>query len=201
MRSTIVPVLLAAVIAGGCDRQSPPDPQGNLAAAQTADEVPPPSPDEAAGAAPAAAAIKTFDRSRKGEAAPTFGFQDPDGKPTTLAVFRGKPTLVNLWATWCAPCVKELPTLDALAARDGARINVVAISQDLDKAKLDGFWAKGGYRALRSSHDPALAFSTGLGATLPTTILYDTRGREVWRYTGDLDWSGDAAAKAIAEGA
>ena len=59
---------------------------------------------------------KGVDRSRKGKAAPATVFKDPDGKDVSVAAFKGKPVLVNLWATWCAPCVKELPTIEALAA-------------------------------------------------------------------------------------
>ena len=55
----------------------------------------------------------SFDRSHKGEAAPAYGFADPTGKQTTLAAYKGTPVLLNLWATWCAPCVAEMPTLDA----------------------------------------------------------------------------------------
>ena len=58
---------------------------------------------------------KGVDRALKGKAAPDVVFKDPDGGETSLAEFSGKPVLVNLWATWCAPCVKELPTLDQLS--------------------------------------------------------------------------------------
>ncbi len=200
MRSTIVPVLAAALVAGGCDRQSTQTPQGEATAAASTDEVPSPPPDEAGGSA-ARPAIGSFDRSHAGEAAPRFGFADPSGKPTSLAAFRGKPVLVNLWATWCAPCVKEMPTLDALAAREGAKLRVVALSQDLDAIKMATFWQKGGYRALKPYRDAQLAFSTGLGANLPTTILYDSSGKEVWRLSGDFDWASDAAKTAIDEAA
>src|SRR4051812_37816274 len=80
--------------------------------------------------APAAQAgpVKGADRSHKGTPAPDATFNDPDGNQTSLAEFSGNPVLVNLWATWCAPCVKELPTLDRLS---GAKhIAVVAVSQD-----------------------------------------------------------------------
>src|SRR4051794_30184093 len=75
---------------------------------------------------------KGVDRSHKGSPAPAAEFGTPDGKPISLAKFRGVPVLVNVWATWCAPCVKELPTLDKLAAahRIDAALGVVAISED-----------------------------------------------------------------------
>jgi thiol-disulfide isomerase/thioredoxin len=140
------------------------------------------------------------DRSHAGEAAPGFAIRSLAGKPGTLADFAGKPVLLNLWATWCAPCVKEMPTLDALAARKGDALRVVALSQDLEGAeKVRPFLAKGGYRHFETWLDPDLAFSVGLGANLPTTILYDAAGKEVWRVTGALDWAGPEAAGLIAE--
>lgn len=191
-------LLLAPLVIGGCDRQSPPAEQAtaNVAAPSPDEAV---SPDEATGteAAPAAGAI---DRSHKGDAAPDVSFLDPAGKPVTLAAFRGHPVLVNLWATWCGPCVKEMPTLDALAA-SGA-IKVIAVSQDLDgAAKVTPFFKAHGFKALQPYLDPKLALSTALGANLPTTILYDAQGHEVWRETGGYDWSGDAARKLIADAA
>lgn len=197
MRSTIVPVLLAALIAGGCDRQSPPPPQGNAAESNVAvsDEVPPPSPDEATGSAPRAA-VGSFDKTHAGTAAPDFPFTDPAGKTVTLASFKGTPVLVNLWATWCAPCIKEMPTLDALAkAQPG--VKVLAISQDMEAAKMTAFWQKGGYTAIQPYHDAKLAFSTGMAATLPTTILYDAAGKEVWRVTGPREWADAETIAAI----
>ncbi|HWK36630.1 TlpA disulfide reductase family protein [Sphingomonas sp.] len=172
--------------------------QGNESANVAAgDEVPPPSPDEALASGPAAKP-GSFDTSHRGEAAPDFAFQDPAGKSVTLAAYRGTPVLLNLWATWCAPCIKEMPSLDALAVREGAKLQVIALSQDLDAAKVAPFWAKGGYRAIKPSLDPKIAFSTGLGVNLPTTILYDAAGKEVWRVSGAAEWDGADAAKALA---
>jgi thiol-disulfide isomerase/thioredoxin len=141
------------------------------------------------------------DRSRAGTAAPESAFQNPDGETTSLAAFRGKPVLLNLWATWCAPCVKELPTLDALAQREGDRLKVLTVSQDMEgRAKVEAFFAKGKYRKLEAWLDPEIALMSDLGvSTLPTTILYDASGREVWRLAGDKDWAGAEAAKLIGE--
>ena len=142
-----------------------------------------------------------MDRSRAGTAAPDTSFEDPDGEATSLAAFRGKPLLLNLWATWCAPCVKELPTLDALQAREGARLKVLTVSQDMEgRAKVEAFLAKGKYRTLEAWLDPQMALMSELGVTtLPTTILYDAEGREVWRVAGDKDWAGAEAAALLAE--
>jgi thiol-disulfide isomerase/thioredoxin len=141
-----------------------------------------------------------LDRSRAGTPAPSTTFEDPAGEPASLQDFRGKPVLLNLWATWCAPCVAEMPTLDALAAsRDD--IEVLAVSQDMaGAAKVDAFFAERKFRMLEPYLDPALTLMTGLKVdTLPTTILYDAQGREVWRMTGIEDWQGSRAAALIAE--
>src|SRR5205085_9070897 len=73
--------------------------------------------------------VKAIDRSHAGTLLPDIVFKDGDGEDVALSEFSGKPLLVNLWASWCVPCVKELPTLDALSVRKGAP-TVVALSQD-----------------------------------------------------------------------
>lgn len=143
---------------------------------------------------------KGADRSHRGQAMPSASFNNPQGKDTTLAAFKGKPTLVNLWATWCAPCVKELPTLDRLARTEGARLNVVAISQDdAPHASVEAFLKAHKIETLNADQDAKMGLSGALHAeVLPTSVLYDANGKEVWRYVGDLDWSGPEAAKLLA---
>jgi thiol-disulfide isomerase/thioredoxin len=143
-----------------------------------------------------------LDRSRAGSAAPATPFEDPDGDPASLVDFRGRPVLVNLWATWCAPCIAEMPTLDRLAAREGDRLHVLTISQDLDgREKVEAFFAKQGYRNLETWLDPQMALMPELKANmLPTTILYDAQGREVWRMVGPEDWDSGRAAVLLKEG-
>jgi thiol-disulfide isomerase/thioredoxin len=142
-----------------------------------------------------------LDRSNAGKAAPATKFEDPDGAPASLADFRGKPVLVNLWATWCAPCVAEMPTLDRLAGREGERLHVLTISQDLDgREKVEAFFARQGYRHLETWLDPQMALMSELRANiLPTTILYDARGREQWRVIGMEDWESGRAALLLRE--
>ena len=137
---------------------------------------------------------------RAGKPAPDVELMDADNEPATLGDAKGKPLLVNIWATWCAPCVKELPTLQALAARAGAP-RVVAVSQDMaPRGSVDAFLDKNKLADLEVWHDPKMALSSAAGAeVLPTTILYDAEGREVWRYVGDLDWAGDEAARLLAD--
>lgn len=151
----------------------------------------------------APASAKGVDRSQRGKPAPGAKFRDPDGGAISLADFKGSPTLVNLWATWCAPCVKELPTLDRLAAaheRDGG-LAVVTVSQDMaPQGSVVAFLAKLKLARLGAFHDPDMGLSGALGAqVLPTTILYDADGRELWRYVGDLDWTGAEAQRLLAE--
>ncbi len=184
-------LLLTTALVAGCDRQSPKPEQAAPGATPAA---------APAAAPPAPVAGSVLDRSHKGEAAPATGFKGPDGKPLTLADFRGKPVLLNLWATWCAPCVAEMPQLDAIAAREAGKLHVLTVSQDLEgAAKVTPFFAKGGYKALKPYLDDQAALSTGFQANLPTTILYDSTGHEVWRNSGGQDWTSDAAAKLIAE--
>ena len=147
--------------------------------------------------------VKGVDRSHRGTAAPDVAFHDPDGAEISLADFDGVPVVVNLWATWCAPCVKELPTLNALSkqhATDGA-LGVIAVSQDMgSQNSVRAFLEQLKVDDLGAYHDPKMALSGALGAeVLPTTILYDRKGREVWRYVGDLDWTSAEASSLLAE--
>ncbi len=139
------------------------------------------------------------DRAKAGSAAPDATFTDASGKAVRIADFAGKPVLLNLWASWCAPCVKELPMLDSLG-RKGA-LQVLAVSQDSGpQPSVKAFLAKLGVNGLGAFHDPSMSLSGALNAqVLPTSVLYDAKGREVWRYTGDLDWTGEEATKLLAE--
>jgi thiol-disulfide isomerase/thioredoxin len=142
---------------------------------------------------------KGADRSHKGQPLPAIRLDDG----SALAGPAGKPFLVNAWATWCAPCVKELPTLDALAAREKANLAVIAVSQDdAPHASVVAFLDKLKIKNAETRQDSKMALSGALGpdTVLPTTILYDAQGKEVWRYVGDLDWTGPEAAKLLAEG-
>lgn len=160
-------------------------------------------PDQPGWSGPAEAApTGRLDRSKAGAPAPATAFEDPDGEAASLADFRGKPVLLNLWATWCAPCIAEMPTLDRLAAREGDRLQVLTVSQDLDgREKVEAFFAKQGYRNVETWLDPQMALMTGLKAdTLPTTIFYDSEGKEVWRVVGMEDWESGRTALLLKEG-
>ena len=153
-----------------------------------------------AAATPEGVGVKGVHRDHKGEAALAGTFADPDGKPVTLASFKGKPVLVNLWATWCAPCVKELPTLDKLAS--GGSIEVLAVSQDSGPhASVVAFLKSHQIGTLKPFQDDKMALSGAVGpdTVLPTSILIGADGKEVWRYVGDLDWTSPEAAKLLSE--
>ena len=150
---------------------------------------------------PQAPATGRLDRSHAGESAPATAFEDPDGAPASLADFRGKPVLLNLWATWCAPCIAEMPTLDRLAGREEERLQVLTVSEDHDgRQKVEDFFARQGYSHLETWLDAKMALMAELKVdTLPTTILYDARGRELWRVVGMEDWDSGRAALLLKE--
>lgn len=178
--------LLLILPAAACDRQKAESPQAGVPA-----EVP----------SPGAPARVKLDRSRAGQAAPGVEFVDPEGENITLAAFEGKPFLLNLWATWCAPCVAEMPALDALASRS-PDLQVLAVSQDIagQEAKIAAFFEDRKLSRLEAYRDPEMKLMEALKAdVLPTTILYDARGREIWRMTGAADWTGAETVPLIAE--
>jgi thiol-disulfide isomerase/thioredoxin len=126
--------------------------------------------------------------------------QDAQGRTVTLADLKGQVVVVNLWATWCAPCVKEMPTLAKLQSEyAGKPVKVIAISLDkgdADVAKARAFIAD--KAPLQFYHgDYSLAFSlTPAAEGLPTTLLFDRDGRERARLAGGADWS-TPEAKAV----
>ncbi len=125
--------------------------------------------------------------------APAIAAEGPDGRPLTLGDFKGQVVVVNLWASWCAPCAREMPTLAKLqAAFRGKPVRVMAISLDRDEDGIAKAKARIGQNApLQFYHAPyALAFALAPPVeALPTTIFYDRQGRERARLTAPADWS------------
>jgi len=154
-----------------------------------------------ADASAAEAPTGKIDRSFAGTAIPAMQFADAAGKKLDLGAQDG-PVLLNLWATWCAPCVKEMPTLDALAGEMEGEVKVITVSQDVRGAeKVTPFFAQRGFKHLEPWLDPDTALSgqfTPEGA-LPLTILFDATGKEVLRVAGGYDWGSPEAVKLVRE--
>ncbi len=144
----------------------------------------------------------TIDDSRAGTLLPALNVAQVDGTTLNLGALQGQPVLINLWATWCAPCVVEMPMLDDLARDMDGPLRVLTISQDLTGAEaVEPFFAKMDFAALEPWLDPENTVSTALGGgVLPTTVLFDETGQEVWRVVGEYDWSSAEAREAIAAG-
>jgi thiol-disulfide isomerase/thioredoxin len=122
---------------------------------------------------------------------PEIGFADGDAKPKTLADFRGKVVLLNLWATWCLPCRKEMPTLDRLQAElGGPDFEVVALSMDRKGPDaVRKFFTEVGIRHLALNIDASSKAMFTLGAFgLPLTLLIDREGHEIGRLIGPAEW-------------
>ena len=143
-------------------------------------------------AASAAGKLGEFIPTAAPQPAPQARLADLDGKPASLADFKGKPVVVNLWATWCPPCVKEMPTLNRLQARLEGRLIVAAVSEDRGgAAAVKRFVAAKEMHNLRVYLDPAAALAHALDVDLlPTSIVIDTEGRIVGRVDGPAVWDG-----------
>jgi thiol-disulfide isomerase/thioredoxin len=134
------------------------------------------------------------------EALPQFKFQDAEGRERTLSDWRGKVVLLNLWATWCLPCRKEMPSLDRLQKELGSdQFEVVALSVDrkgleasqkfLDETKVE---------RLALYVDPSARANTELRVVgLPVTLLIDAQGRELGRLLGPAEWDGEDAKRLL----
>ena len=127
-------------------------------------------------------------------------FVDAEGRKLELADFRGKFVLVNLWATWCGPCRREMPSLDRLQARlSGGDFTVLALSQDRKGvAAVQKFLTQIGTQNLAVFVDSSARSARKLGAIgLPTTVLLDREGKVIGRLIGSAEWDSDEAARLI----
>ena len=161
------------------------------------------NPEAGKGAAPASPAGKmaAFVRKKAPEALPEISFNDATGKTLTLASFKGKVILLNLWATWCAPCREEMPALNRLQKDLGSdKFEVVALS-------LDRKGAEASQKFLDETKATNLKlyvdFSAKQGTVLkivgmPTTILIDAEGRELGRLAGPAEWDSAEAKSLVA---
>jgi thiol-disulfide isomerase/thioredoxin len=135
---------------------------------------------------------------------PDLTFEDAEGKPKKLSDWRGKTLLVNLWATWCVPCRKEMPALDALQARLGGKdFEVVAINidtRDPDKPRnflKDANLTRLGYFSDQKAKVFQDLKSVGKALGMPTSLLVDGQGCEIANIAGPAEWASDDAIKLI----
>jgi thiol-disulfide isomerase/thioredoxin len=133
-----------------------------------------------------------------------ISFSAADGKKLTLADFKGRNVLLNLWATWCVPCRAEMPALDRLQAKmGGADFEVVAVN--IDTSRLDrpqAFLAEAGVKSLKSYADPSAdAFEAlkvaGKALGLPTSLLIGADGCELAVMAGPAQWDSSDAARVV----
>ena len=177
-RTSFTLAIILGLAVAACDRGTPEEAQESTASSTPTGEI---------------------DPSGAGALMPTVNVSDPEGRQLNLGALQGAPVLLNLWATWCAPCVKEMPLLDELAAEYQGHLRVLTVSQDMQgAAKVGPFFAEKGYSTLEPWLDPEneISFAVG-GGVMPTTVLYDAAGQEVWRVQGDYDWSSEEAHAAI----
>jgi thiol-disulfide isomerase/thioredoxin len=135
---------------------------------------------------------------------PDLKFRDGEGREHTLADWRGRTVLLNLWATWCVPCRQEMPALDALQAKLGSdNFQVVAINIDTrDPGKPKQWLQDTGIHRLDYYADPSAAVFQDLKAVgrafgMPTTVLVDPNGCEVASLAGPAEWASDQAVKFV----
>ena len=131
---------------------------------------------------------------------PPLTFETLDGQPASLADFAGKVVVLNLWATWCAPCREEMPGLDRLQAQFADR-DLVVLALSVDRAgpeRVQTFLDEVGVKQLHVYRDPKAAATRAVKVPgLPATILVDRKGQEVGRVLGIAQWDGPAAVAAV----
>ncbi|VAV88039.1 hypothetical protein MNBD_ALPHA06-7 [hydrothermal vent metagenome] len=136
-------------------------------------------------------------------AQPNAVFLDGNGQQRQLSEFNGKVILLNVWATWCPPCVEEMPSLDQLQAQlGGADFAVVAISVDRQIKDAESFFADHNINNLALYQDKGFdvvrqLYVKDYPSGLPISVLYDRQGRELARLSGGFDWVSEAAISRI----
>ncbi len=133
--------------------------------------------------------------------APSTVFETEGGGTGVLADFRGKAVVLNFWATWCPPCLKELPSLDRLAAGQGGdHLAVVAMAADrASEERIRAFNREKGLAHLAIYRDPSMKLARAMGVFgLPTTFLIDHEGQVVAQLVGEAEWDSEEALAVIA---
>jgi thiol-disulfide isomerase/thioredoxin len=200
-----VPIAIAAVVIGGVLGYAGLHGLGGLkgsaggdpacrAAVDTAKRLAPLAHGEVAALTMAAAPLKL----------PDLAFEDAEGKPRRLSEWRGKTVLVNLWATWCVPCRREMPALEGLQEKlEGPNFEVVAINidtRDLDKSKSflkDAKLTRLGYFSDKKAKVFQDLKAIGRALGMPTSVLVDPQGCEIATIAGPAEWASDDAIKLI----
>lgn len=134
------------------------------------------------------------------KAVSTLPYTKKDGGSGTLAGYRGRVTVLNFWATWCAPCREEMPSLAKLQREMGVHINVVTLATGRNAPPaIDAFLSKAGAQNLPQHRDPKSAIAREMAVLgLPITVIINAEGMEIARLTGDADWSSDSAKAILA---
>jgi len=187
-RRAALGILAAGTVAGGLMLRKP---------AQPATLTPNTGPDPEVPPLQDISALRTFTLPR---AMPAITWHDADGRPHTLAELAGRGVVLNLWATWCAPCVAELPSLAAFARQAAAdNIAVLALSVERGGAPtVARYFSIHGIEGLAVLTDPMSAAAQTLGTRgVPTTLVIDRQGRERGRLEGGADWSTPQALAAV----
>lgn len=129
---------------------------------------------------------------------PDVGLLDETEAPRTLADYKGQWVVLNFWATWCAPCRKEMPSLQALDAAMGDDFSVVTIATGRNSVDaINAFFSEAGVTTLPKLRDPKSELARNMGVLgLPLTVILNPEGQEVGRLIGDADWA-SADAKAM----
>ena len=198
--SAVVGFAAVYVTLGRPDNAGKPDTVRTAAGTPAA---PDPSTADKPSSADAGSGMAAFVKKASPEPMPEFAFVGPQGQALKLADFKGRVVLLNLWATWCTPCRKEMPSLDRLQKELGSgKFEVVALAVDrggLDAARK--FLGEVKSESLKLYADPTAKVGSALKAVgLPTTILIDKEGREVGRLAGPAEWD-SAEAKRLIEAA
>jgi thiol-disulfide isomerase/thioredoxin len=135
--------------------------------------------------------LAKFTLAKEPKPLPDLAFTDAEDKPIKLADYKGKTVLLNFWATWCAPCVKEMPSLDKLQAEMGKdKFIILPLSLDgPSKPKVAPFYSDRKLANLGIYFDKGKKTMSTLDVSvLPTSVLIDPQGREIGRLEGDADW-------------
>lgn len=181
-------LILAAIGLAACDAGD----KGKQAAPQANGTAP------VVDAAVKAVKLNEIDRALAGSDVPDVKLELPGEGETSLkaaiAAAGGRRVLVNLWATWCPPCLAEMPALDVLAGDASGALVVLPVSQDMEGWQaVDGFFAKGKFKTITPLLDQPGSLGEALNARgLPMTVLYGADGKEIWRVSGTPDWESAA---------